>query len=147
MKHVFTLFLSSLILIGACSDHTYIVPTSPSGVVTTGGGNNPVPPVPPVITSRIEFRVTGNALGARVRLSDSVNGLSQVTTTLPYSSIISTTADSLFVSLEATPTTYSVLTDFPFMSVQIFSNGNLFRESTSNSFLLETISVSGTWHR
>jgi hypothetical protein len=33
------------------------------------------------------------------------------------------------------------------MSVQIFSNGNLFRESTSNSFLLETISVSGTWHR
>jgi hypothetical protein len=53
----------------------------------------------------------------------------------------------MFVSLDATPTNYPVFVSVPFLSVQIFANGSLFREANSSSFLLSTISVSGTWRK
>jgi len=131
----------------ACSDKTYIVPTSPSTGVNSGGGLPPPTGGPVLTSSRIEFRVTGNALGARIRISDAVNGLNQITTTLPYTFTVTTSLDSMFVSLESTPTGYSSLVTGPFHSVQIFTNGTLFREASSTDFFLSTVSVSGTWRR
>jgi hypothetical protein len=100
-----------------------------------------------VAESKIEFRVNGNATSVRIRISNANDGLSQIITTMPYTSNLTTKEDSLFVSLEATPISYSALTVFPFLSVQIFVNGKLFREATSNEFLLNTLFVNGTWRR
>jgi hypothetical protein len=139
------IILGAALLVLGCSDTNIIVPTAP----TTYGTPTPTPgsPVPvPVQVAKIEFRVTGNALGARVRYATSVDGSSQVTTALPFLFPVSVTGQSsLFLSLDATPTGYSVLTTTPFMAVQIFVNGVLFREATSADFFLSTISASGTW--
>jgi hypothetical protein len=141
------LTITLLVALGvSCSDTNIIIPTSPSAVVTSptnpGNPNNPV-----VQTHKIEFRVTGNALGARVRYSNSNDGLAQVTTVLPFVFNMTTSQQSLFLSIEATPTSYSVLTTFPFMSAQIFVDGLLFRESSSSDFFLQTITASGTWRQ
>jgi hypothetical protein len=134
------------LLVMGCSDTNIIVPTAPSSAYVTP---TPLPgsPVPaPVGAAKIEFRVTGNALGARVRYATSTDGSSQVTTALPFVFSVSVAQQSsLFLSLDATPTGYSVLTTAPFMAVQIFVNGILFRESTSADFFLSTITASGTW--
>jgi hypothetical protein len=128
--------------LAACGDTIVNLPTQPSTAVTTTTGTTPA-----VVKSTIEFRVVGNPTSVRVRFSSPSEGLTQVVTTLPYSITFTTTADTLFLSLEATPIAYSVLTDYPFLSTQIVANGTLFREDTSNEFLLRTITVSGTWRR
>jgi hypothetical protein len=112
----------------------------------SGGGTSPTSPTP-VTTSRVEFRVIGNATSARVRISTPLDGLTQVVTTLPYFASFRTTEDSVFVSLEVTPLSYSLLTTAPFLSAQIVVDGTLFREATSNELLLNTLSVNGTWRR
>jgi hypothetical protein len=151
MKLAATLLISLIALTGGVGcDKTYIIPTGPTATTVTGNGNpvpNPTPGSPVVVSSKIEFRVTGNALGARIRISDAVNGLNQITTTLPYTFTVTTSLDSMFVSLESTPTSYGALTSNPFHSVQIFTNGVLFREASSTDFFLSTVSVSGTWRR
>jgi hypothetical protein len=131
--------LLAFTLVTACSDVT--------SVENSPNPNAPSDPTPPVSATRIEFRVTGNANGARVRLSNAIDGLGQVTTTLPYITSITTLDSSMFLSLEATPTSYSYNTIYPFMSVQIFADGKLFREATSTDLLLNTLSVSGTWRK
>jgi hypothetical protein len=133
--------LLALLMVTAC-DKVIYPPTSPSPVVT-----NPTVPGNPVTQTKIEFRVTGNALGARVRYSNAIDGLTQVVTTLPYTATITTTDTSMFLSLEGTPTSYNFITNYPFFAVQIFVNGNLFREATSSEFLLNTLTVSGTWRK
>jgi hypothetical protein len=127
--------------LAACGDTIVNLPTQPSNQATTTGTT------PAVVKSTIEFRVVGNPTSVRVRFSSPSEGLTQVVTTLPYSITFTTTADTLFLSLEATPIAYSFLTDYPFLSAQIVANGTLFREDTSNEFLLRTIAVSGTWRR
>ena len=97
--------------------------------------------------TRLEFRVNGNATSARIRYSNPIDGLSQVVTVLPYLTSVKTTDTSLFLSIEATPLSYPSLVSFPFLSVQIFVNGNLFREASSSEFVLNTISVSGNWRK
>ena len=104
-------------------------------------------PTSPSTSSKIEYRVTGNPTSVRVRMSNDKDGLTQFTTTLPYNTSFKTDSTSMFLSLEATPISYSALTLFPFLSVQIFVDGDLFREATSNEFLLNTISVNGTWRK
>jgi hypothetical protein len=125
----------TLTLGAACGDTIVNVP------------NPPTAPTNPVVTSRIEFRVTGNATSVRVRYSSPTDGLAQTVTTLPYFATFTTTSDSLFLSIEATPISYSAITNYPFLSIQILVNGNLFREATSTDFLLYTISANGTWRR
>ena len=129
----------------ASCDRTTVIfpPTAPSGTTTE---TTQVVQAPQPVNSRIEFRVTGNPSSARVRYSTPTDGLIQVVTTLPFFTSFNTTADNLFVSLEVTPISYSVF-QFPFLSAQIIANGNLFREVTSNEFLLNTISVNGTWRK
>jgi len=122
----------------ACS-RTYITVPSPTAPTTDTK--------PAVITSTIQFRVTGNANSVKVRYSTERDGLIQTTTTLPFFTSFTTTSDNLFLSLEVTPVSFSQVTQFPFLSAQVLVNGNLFREATSNDFILNTITVNGTWRR
>lgn len=137
-----------LLVIGvsACDKTYFVNPTIPSQVGTVPTGYNPNTPVP-ATGHKIEFRVNGNALTARIRYSNPIDGLTQVVTTLPYSIILSTNQPTMFISLEATPFGYPLGLDFPFLSAQIFVNGFLFREATSSNFTTDTISVSGTWRQ
>jgi hypothetical protein len=130
----------------ACSHDTIILPTSPTAVSTTAPGfPTPAPGSPVVTSARIEFRVLGTATSALVRMSTPLDGLTQVTTTLPYNSGFTTSASSLFLSLEGTPQSYSFTGGAPFFAVQIIVNGVLFREATASDFMLNTLSVNGTW--
>jgi hypothetical protein len=124
----------------ACRDTTVIYPgaTPTAPTVSSGGTTRSGADV-------VEFRVSGNATGARVRYSNTVDGLTQVVTTLPFLVTLTTTAPSLFLSLEATPSGFPFTIGFPFLSAQIFANGTLFREATSSDFFLQTITVTGTW--
>jgi hypothetical protein len=114
-----------LALITGCTRVYNQQPTAPSTTVDTGTKK--------VIHDNIEFRVIGNATGARVRYSNTLDGLLQITTTLPFQISIDSIKDTIFLSLEATPTGFSGATLSPFMEVQIFVNGNLFREASSSS--------------
>lgn len=107
----------------------------------------PTPTATPVPLNVIEFRVNGNPTLAKVRFSDPVDGLTLVTTVLPYSISIQTAQTAMFLSLEATPTSYPFSVNVPVLQVQIFANGSLFREASSADFSLNTISVSGTWRK
>ena len=121
-----------------CGD-TYInVPSSPTA---------PTPTTPTVTSAKIEYRVTGNAASVKVRYSNEQDGLIQTVTTLPFFASFTTNASSEFVSLEVTPLTMYDYVQTPFISLQIFVNGNLFKEATANSFVQQTISVDGTWRR
>jgi hypothetical protein len=136
--------LTPLILIvalaGAC-DKTYVFQQPPTANQT---GTNPTP-LPQAQSAKIEYRVTGNAIGATIRHSDSLNGLTQVTSVLPYLTTWNSNQPSIFLSLEATPTGFPATITSAFFSVQIFVNGIVFREAASSSFVFSTLSVNGTW--
>ena len=135
----------ALVVIG-CSDTNIIVPTAPTAYPTTGTPGLPPGAPVPVTAAKIEFRVSGNATGARVRYATSTDGSSQVTSALPFVFTIAVAQPSIFLSLAATPLSYGFLgLSSPFMSAQIFVNGILFREATSSDFFLSTVSASGTW--
>lgn len=108
-----------------------------------------IPPAPsPIVTfSTIEFRVLGNAQTVRIRHANSVDGLSQVTTVLPYVIAFKTDRASMFLSLDVTPLSYPFDIFAPFLSAQIFVDGALFREGSSSDFALTTLSVTGTWRK
>ena len=134
------LFLVTLVVVGACN-RTYI--TSPSPTPTPTPTTTPLP----VTSNTIEFRVLGNATNVNIVYSFPTDGITLVTSVLPYDVSYSTSSDTVFLSLSATPITYPFSVLVPFLSVQIFANGNVFREATSSDFLLNTISVSGTWRK
>lgn len=132
--------LSVLALVCALGCNNVVQPTADAYY-------GPVPPnstVPGSQADTIEYRVVGTPTAAVVRFSTSVDGLSQITTTLPYVVGFRSTAPSLFLSLEATPVTTAYSTVAPFMAVQIFVNGALFRESSMSTYS-GTLSVNGTW--
>jgi hypothetical protein len=128
-------------LVSACDKTINNYPTAPSQLPSTN------PPNPQVITSKIEFRVTGNANSVRVKYFTPLDGLIQAVTTLPFTTSFTTVQDELFLSLDVTPISYSASVTFPFLSAQIFVNGNLFREVTSTDIFLNTLSISGNWRR
>lgn len=110
--------------------------------------NVPTGPTPPTVTMNgIEFRVIGNANSVRIRHINPVDGLSQVSTVLPYVLTLKTEQTVMFLSLEVTPQSYPAALLAPFLSAQIFVNGTLFREGSSADLLLLPISVSGTWRK
>jgi hypothetical protein len=106
-------------------------------------------PVPVVTNTKdvVSFRVLGNAIGAKVRFSNSVDGLNQITTSLPFQQSIESSKDNAFFYLEATANGYAASVSNPFLSVQIVVNGVLFREASTTSIFFDTITVSGTYHR
>lgn len=103
--------------------------------------NGPTAPTPVVKADLIEFRVTGNYPTAVIRHSDGINGLTQITTGLPYFASVSSTRDNIFVSLEASAFGSGNL------QIQILTNGTIFRESNSNLSFSPFLSVSGTFRR
>jgi len=129
--------LSTALLGIRCGDTIVTIPTAPQEKQTA----------PAVVRTTIEFRVVGNASAVRVRYSAPTDGLTQVITSLPYSSSFTTTADSMFLSLEALPIAYPIVLNFPFLSVQIVTGAVMFREATSNEFILNPLLISGTWRR
>jgi hypothetical protein len=138
------LMLGLACLLVGCSDTVINLPSSPSGTTVSRNGTDPIIRV---VEKKVEMRVTGNALSARIRHSNPVDGLTQVITTLPYLVTTRTSSSDLFLSLEATPISYGTLNSYPYLSVQIFVDGMLFREATSNDFTSSTIAVSGTWRQ
>jgi len=88
----------------------------------------------------------GNAREARIRYSNPLDGLNQTTTTMPFTTSFTTDRTAMFISLDVTPISFGVIQS-PFMSAQIVVNDFLFREATSSDFLLNTLSVSGTWRK
>lgn len=141
-KFLFTLVLMSL---AACGDtNIYNDGTTKNGQQATTVAS----PTQPTVTSvKLEYRVSGNADSVKIKYYNPYDGLNQTVTTLPWSISFNTTADNLFVSLEVTPVIFNSLTLYPFLSAQIIVNGNIFKEVTSNSMLLNTIAVNGTWRR
>lgn len=111
--------------------------------------NGPTGPSGTNTTTKIEYRVTGNASSVRIRYFNVSDGLIQTVTTLPFTTSFTTTESSLFLSLDVTPLSWptTVTSGNAFLSAQIFAAGNLFREDTSNDFLSNTLSVNGTWRR
>lgn len=125
------------LLVAGCRPTTIVqnnLPTQPS---TT----------PAVVKHTIQFRVLGNASSARVRYSTPVDGLGQVVTSLPYFSTFTITGDSLFLSLEGTPISYGFGVLDPFMAVQIAVDNVVFREATTQTFIIAPLSVSGQWRQ
>jgi len=131
---IFTIASAGLAV--GCGDTVIRLPATPTPVAPT-----------PVVRNAVQFRVLGNPLSVRVRYSTPGDGLAQVVTTLPYENGFTTTATSLFLSLDASPTAYPVGTLFPFFSVQIVVNDAVFREATSQEATLIGLSVSGTWRQ
>lgn len=125
---------------GACGDsyQTTIIPstTAPS----------PTPdPAPAPTRDIVEFRVVGTVPLATVRIDNSLDGFSQTTSVLPYSSTLSISGrDSVFLSLDARSAFTGVTGSF--LHAAIFVNGTVFRESSSDAFS-PVVSVSGTWRR
>jgi len=123
------------------------------GIVATGCDDNhsynfsdtanPLAPVMPAITdTMVEFRVSGDLPNVTVRISNSLDGLTQVTTVLPYSQRIVFRDESVvFLSLDARATSGS-----GFLHVAIFVNGILFREASTSTFA-PYVAVSGTYRR
>jgi len=145
-KKLLVLAMLALVISGisGCQEKNYydVSGTGPSPI------NPPNTPTPtPISASKIEFRVAGNATSARVRFTNAQDGTTILTTTLPYVVTVTTNESSMFISLEATPISYPFTTVNPFMTVQIFVNGSLFREAISEDFMYSTLSVSGTWRR
>lgn len=139
MKSILPLLLVSTLSVFACGDRQTNIYTGPSATTPS--------PSPQVQLNLIEYRITGNAAFVNAKYSFPTDGLTLVTTVLPYDANFSTPLNTVFVSLEATPTTYPPSVVVPFISVQIFVNGLVFREATSSNFSLSTVSVSGTWRK
>lgn len=141
MRTLSVLLLTALLTVTGCQqtgDYGSDNPTRPTPLPTT-------PTTPVVQVTRIEFRVNGTSTTARIRYTNAVDGTTQIITSLPYITTVTTQESFMFVTLEATPVSY-LYTPFPFMSVQIFVNGVLFREAVSDN-LINPLSVSGTWRR
>src|SRR6187401_1888692 len=139
LKRVLAITLMTLTL--SCT--RVVLPAEPTEIIH----NTPVTPSTPIRRDIVEIRVSGNATSARIRYSNPLDGLVQVTTVLPYFVSFESVKDTLFISLEVTPVSYGLLTNSPFLSAQVFVNGNLFREAATSDFLLNTVIVSGTYRR
>jgi hypothetical protein len=130
----------SCVAVIACGDTVINVPTTPTPIPDTTKA-------PPVVKTVIQFRVLGNATSVRVRYSTPDDGVTQVVTSLPYFVTRTITGDSLFLSLEGTPISYGFSVLYPFLTVQIVVNNTVFREASSQDFMLTPLAVSGQWRQ
>jgi len=136
MRHLAVVLISLTLF--SCRDVVNVNQPSPTPSPTT----TPTPAL-----NVIEYRVSGNPSKVNISYSFPTDGLTLVTTVLPYDISYSTSSNTVFVSLSATPVSYTSGIFTPFLSVQIFANGNIFREATSSDFSFNTISVTGTWRK
>ena len=141
------LLIVLLIGVSACNNYEYDDDDNHAKCPTCPSPTPPTTQPPSVGLNTIEFRVNGTPNTTRIRFSNTADGTTQVITNIPYSIIVTTNQTSLFLSIDATPLSFPV-DDFPFVVVQIFVNGVLFREAvSSDATYMSTIAVSGTWRR
>ena len=137
-KIAFGVLFLPMAMVAGC-DKTYVInPNSPSQTTTTT--NNPT-----TNTTKVEFRVFGNAPSVKVRYSDPLSGVNQTITALPFSASFDTTLTSLFLSLDVSSVTALTISN-PFISGQILINGNVFRQGSSSDVLPSFI-ISGDWRK
>jgi len=122
--------LAAVLLVVACS-------------VKSGVEIAPFPSIPPPPKSDIvEFRVIGNFPTVQVRYRTPLDGTTQVTTGLPWSATVKLVKGPMFLSVDVMAMSESVGAGAPFLQVQIFVNGVLFREANSSE-KVPMLSVSG----
>lgn len=103
------------------------------------------PTGPSARTDQLEFRVIGNIPSARIRASDSINGLTQTTTGLPWYYSTASTRSNVFLSLDAVALEPAAA-GTGILQVQIVVNGEIFREASAVGYA-PIVSVSGTFRR
>lgn len=104
---------------------------------------NPSNTNPPAATADVvEFRVNGDMPLVIVRVTNSIDGFSQINTVLPYTHRITlpTRDRDYFLSLDARANGAG------FLHAAIFVNGYLFREASNSNFNPQ-VNVSGTYRR
>jgi hypothetical protein len=99
---------------------------------------NPAAPEPVIISHLVEYRVTGTVNLCTITASDTQEGMSIITTGLPWFQSFKITQDT-FLYLDA------ISDDFGVVHVQIFVDGKLFREAVANGFNPK-LAVSGEFH-
>jgi hypothetical protein len=111
-------------------------------------GDGPTSPSSPVKLAHVEIRVFGNIGPANsvviIKHSNSADGLAIVNAIVPYIFSFDTDRDSLFLYVDAQSSFGT--TTVSFIQVQIFVNGILFREASSQGFQLFA-QAQGTWRR
>ena len=137
-RYVAALAAAALTVI-ACNRQVNVASTAPSGL--TGQ------PAAGSTRTAIHFRVQGSVINARVRYSTPADGLAQTITSVPFDTGFTTSADSVFLSLDATPILFDGSVTFPFFLIQILVDDQVFREAAASNGLIQTLSVSGTWRR
>jgi hypothetical protein len=117
----------ALVLAGGCVKN-YTTPTSPDPVV--------VPPPVAIVPHTIEFRALGTVTRAHLTYGSAQDGTTEWNGDLPWSASFTTRRSSLFVYC------YGEALSFGEIRVQIFVDGELFREASSSDF--GTAQASGT---
>jgi hypothetical protein len=103
----------------------------------------PFPTIPPPPKSDVvEFRVIGNFPTVQIRYRTPLDGTTQVTTGLPWSTVVKMVKGPMFLSIDAIARSEPSGAGGPYLQVQIFVNGILFREANSSE-KVPMISVSG----
>jgi len=121
-----------LLLTMACVKE-YFPPTAPDD---TGSSTPTSPPAPVVHT--VEFRALGTAREATLQYGDASNGATELQTLIPWEASFSSTKSTLFVYITGIATNEGIL------RVQIFIDGQLFREAATDGTLGAQASASGT---
>jgi hypothetical protein len=96
-------------------------------------------PVPIIRTYTVEYRVIGLSPRAHVIYSSSIHGTNEIITNLPWFFSFKTNKDRIFVSL------YAKAEDDGNVRVQIFVDGELFKESSTDGFFGTSTEISGTF--
>jgi hypothetical protein len=132
-RHAFTRLALVLVLVSTGCTKVYNSPSSPSATPT------PTHKLP----DRIEFRVLGQQLSGpiAIRHTDPINGVTLYNGGVPYFAAVSSKQDSIFLFIEATG--FGIFSTSG-LQVQIFVNGQLFREAFTQGFSL-SVQASGTY--
>jgi hypothetical protein len=101
-----------------------------------GSGSPTAPSPPPAALHTVEFRALGTVTTAHVTYGSAQDGTSDFTGAIPWSARFTTKQTSLFVYIEGAAQSFGEI------RVQIFVDGQLFREATADNF--GTAQASGT---
>jgi hypothetical protein len=106
--------------------------------LVAGDGGAPSAPSPPPVQHTIEYRVVGQVSEATVSYGNAQQGTTDLVTLLPWAASFKTSRTTLFVYLSAHSFEEGVL------RVQIFVDGDLYREAATDGLATSVVSVSGT---
>jgi hypothetical protein len=125
------LLLLLLSVAAACGDN----PPRPEAPIAPGPT-----PIPPIVATRIEYRVTGSHRDVGIVYTSSTAGTSVVKTDLPWFLTYDTVAPRTFVYVQASGSSFNSIEGV--IIVQVFVDGVLFREARGAG-LIPVVEVSG----